>query len=357
MPSAEVTALSEELAAKIKAIQDGLDAVRGDKKLSTDARADKLGALNKKVDEAKKVYRSFKVELRELPKAESKELEPQSKEFNATLNKLGTEVMAAKVSGDRGDLVGGAASGDVGGDEQTEEQIRAKMDKTAAASLSSTDRSLAMLEKATKVGTETNQKLQEQTEQMKRIQNDSDKINTHAEKAKKVLGDMEKFFGGIFGRKKPDPKGPDEGGPSGGGGGAAGSSKSGVSPAAGAKGTVAKGGTTVSDETNNQLSDQARADVKKTDDNLDKMSDLLGGLNNLAVSMNTEVKAQSAQVDNLGTSIDKNNTEIQGLNDRTGKLLKKYSSDSKKKDDKMEIPGASSAQGMAAKAVLSGALK
>ena len=39
-------------------------------------------------------------------------------------------------------------------------------------------------------------------EQMKRIQNDSDKINTHAEKAKKVLGDMEKFFGGIFGRKK-----------------------------------------------------------------------------------------------------------------------------------------------------------
>ena len=35
--------------------------------------------------------------------------------------------------------------------------------QTAAASLSSTDRSLAMLEKATKVGTETNQKLQEQT--------------------------------------------------------------------------------------------------------------------------------------------------------------------------------------------------
>ena len=38
-----------------------------------------------------------------------------------------------------------------------------------------------------------------------------------------------------------------------------------------------------------QLSEQASKDVAKTDDNLDKMSDLLGSLNSLAVNMNNEV--------------------------------------------------------------------
>lgn len=316
-----MTALSDELSSKIKAIQTGLDTARQNK--DTEARSKELNALNDKVTEAKKVYRSFKVELRELSKAEAKELEAKSKEYNTTLNKLGTDIMAAKVSGERGDLMAGA-SGDVGGDEQTEEQIRAKMDKTAAESLNSTERSLAMLEKATKVGTETNQKLQEQSEQMKRIQNDSDKINTHAEKAKKILSDMEAFFGGFFRKTKyktADKEKQDE---------PAGSSSSGASKPTGTasagsnmKGLSTKGGSTVSDETSNQLSDQAKKDVKKTDDNLDKMSDLLGGLNGLATSMNQEVKAQSSQVDALNKSVEKNTEEVQGLTDRTQKMLEK----------------------------------
>ena len=63
--------------------------------------------------------------------------------------------------------------------------------------------------------------------------------------------------------------------------------------------------------------------MNETDQNLDKMSNLLGGLAKISGNMRDEMKVQEGLTADMDNAVDSAHGEVESLNDRTGKLLGK----------------------------------
>eukprot|EP00304_Pavlova_gyrans_P010127 CAMPEP_0206042386 /NCGR_PEP_ID=MMETSP1466-20131121/6521_1 /ASSEMBLY_ACC=CAM_ASM_001126 /TAXON_ID=44452 /ORGANISM="Pavlova gyrans, Strain CCMP608" /LENGTH=239 /DNA_ID=CAMNT_0053417095 /DNA_START=94 /DNA_END=813 /DNA_ORIENTATION=- len=173
----ELTELCDEIRQKI----DALPRTQGDN------RAERIAMIQQRMQRAKQVLHSFKVEMRELSKDEAFTYDTKCKQHVATLQQLNTDLQWAKSEGERAELMEGAG-GEAGGvDNMTAQQLISKGASIQEQSLASVTRSKVMIEQSKAVGVETTQKLKGQTEQMRNIDEDIMKVESNLKRADLLL--------------------------------------------------------------------------------------------------------------------------------------------------------------------------
>jgi len=85
----ELRDLETELEKLVADIRKGIDGLA---KLSTTEKQNKVSYLQGRINRAKQVYRNFKLELRDLPKAEADPWNKKAKDYMDQINKLGQDL-------------------------------------------------------------------------------------------------------------------------------------------------------------------------------------------------------------------------------------------------------------------------
>ncbi|KAG9509159.1 Synaptosomal-associated protein 25, partial [Fragariocoptes setiger] len=196
------------------------------------------------------------------------------------------------------------------------EEILYKSDKTTDESLESTRRMLAMCEESKEAGIRTLVGLDEQGEQLEKIEEDMDKINIDMREAEKNLTGMEQccFLCALPCCKKKEFK-EDAG-----------------TWQANEDGKIVSGQPTrVVDNRSNAgpMHSSYIAKINKGDaredemeDNMGQVGNMLGNLRNMALDMGNEISQQNAQLNRIVQKGESNQTRIEVANTRAGKLLK-----------------------------------
>lgn len=195
------------------------------------------------------------------------------------------------------------------------EAIQMQANQVTDDSLESTRRMLALCEESKEAGIRTLVALDEQGEQLDRIEEDMDKINVDMREAEKNLTGMEKCCGICVCpcNKSKDFKED------------AGTWKSSED------GKVVSGQPArVVDERNGggpmatsyiaKITKDARED--EMEDNMGQVSTMIGNLRNMAIDMGSEIGSQNNQLDRINQKAESNKNRIQGANERANKLLK-----------------------------------
>ena len=94
----EIQYYEEELHEIIGEIQKGLDGLR---RLHGSAKTEKLAELGQRLQRAKQVLHSFKVEMRDLPRERSGAYDAKAREFHAQLQAMHAEFTVAKQEAER----------------------------------------------------------------------------------------------------------------------------------------------------------------------------------------------------------------------------------------------------------------
>jgi synaptosomal-associated protein 25 len=195
------------------------------------------------------------------------------------------------------------------------EQLQFQANQVTDESLESTRRMLMLCDESKEAGIRTLVALDEQGEQLDRIEEDMDKINTDMKEAEKNLTGMEKCCGIC------------------------------VCPCSKAKEFKEDAGTWKSSEDGKIISGQptrvvdqrngagpmttqyiakitkdARED--EMEENMGQVSTMIGNLRNMAIDMGSEIGSQNQQLDRINQKAESNKNRIQGANERAQKLLK-----------------------------------
>ncbi|XP_042602195.1 synaptosomal-associated protein 25-A-like isoform X1 [Cyprinus carpio] len=183
-------------------------------------------------------------------------------------------------------------------------------DQLADESLESTRRMLQLVEESKDAGIRTLVMLDEQGEQLERIEEGMDQINKDMKDAEKNLNDLGKFCGLC---SCPCNK-----------------MKSGASKAWGNNqdGVVASQPARVVDEREQmaisggfirRVTDDAREN--EMDENLEQVGGIIGNLRHMALDMGNEIDTQNRQIDRIMEKADSNKTRIDEANQRATKML------------------------------------
>ncbi|GFS29492.1 synaptosomal-associated protein 25 [Nephila pilipes] len=151
------------------------------------------------------------------------------------------------------------------------EQLQFKANQVTDESLESTRRMMALCDESKEAGIRTLVALDDQGEQMDRIEEDMDKINADMKEAEKNLEGMEKCCGIC------------------------------VCPC-------------------NKITNDAREE--EMEDNMQQVSTMIGNLRNMAIDMGSEMESQNRQLDRINLKAESNKTRITSANQRASKLLK-----------------------------------
>jgi len=192
-------------------------------------------------------------------------------------------------------------------------QIHLKMNQTTDDSLESTRRMLALAGEAQDSGVKTIVALNEQGEQLDRIEEGMDKINADMKDAEKSLEGLEKCCGlcVLPWKKQKNPGGvdydaswkdPNEG-----------ANTDGPRPVVG--GGMAPTGNMVA-----RITDDARED--EMEENLQQVGSMVSNLRNMAVDMGNEIESQNKVLDKINRKAQSNEQRIVEANKRANKLLK-----------------------------------
>lgn len=189
-----------------------------------------------------------------------------------------------------------------------------QMNATTDESLESTRRMLALCEESKDAGIRTLVMLDEQGEQLDRVEEGMDQINQDMRAAEKNLEGMEKCCGlCVLPWKRTKTPG---------GGGEVWGKDDG-------KGTVNTNGPRVVVGDGNagpqggfitKITKDARED--EMEQNMGEVSNMIGNLRNMAVDMGNEIDSQNKQIDRIQQKTELNKTRIVEANKRANKLLK-----------------------------------
>eukprot|EP00735_Rhodelphis_limneticus_P002442 TRINITY_DN13311_c0_g1::TRINITY_DN13311_c0_g1_i1::g.12666::m.12666 TRINITY_DN13311_c0_g1::TRINITY_DN13311_c0_g1_i1::g.12666 ORF type:complete len:290 (+),score=51.61,sp/Q9LNH6/NPS12_ARATH/27.56/1e-18,V-SNARE_C/PF12352.3/5.7e+03,V-SNARE_C/PF12352.3/3.5e-07,Sec20/PF03908.8/9.1e+02,Sec20/PF03908.8/8.6e-07,V-SNARE/PF05008.10/1.5e-05,V-SNARE/PF05008.10/5.8,SNARE/PF05739.14/1.1e+03,SNARE/PF05739.14/0.00015,RVT_thumb/PF06817.9/0.021,Tropomyosin/PF00261.15/54,Tropomyosin/PF00261.15/0.012,T4SS/PF07996.6/ len=181
--------MSEEIQYYDEELQDLCDEItKGIEKLgslSKDAKQEKINFLNGRIARARQVFHSYKVELRELSKADLAIYEAKSKTHNNNIQKLISDLNWTKTANEKAELFEGK-------EVQDPQNLSAKQmidygKKIQDESLDSLARSKKLVAESQQVGTDTAAKLKEQTEQLKQIHSDVERIESNLKQADKLI--------------------------------------------------------------------------------------------------------------------------------------------------------------------------
>jgi len=186
----EIQFLDDEMREVLAQIQKGIEELMspGAKKLSFDARGEKFANVQQRLDRAKKLYQSFKVELRDLQRDNLKEFQAKGNEHNQTITKLGQDLQMAKSALERGDLLDGKeAPKPVDLETASTKQVIDHGKAIQAKSAESLGRAAKLVNQSEAIGAQTAAQLKAQTEQMKGIYSNVDKIEGDLKRADKIM--------------------------------------------------------------------------------------------------------------------------------------------------------------------------
>lgn len=209
------------------------------------------------------------------------------------------------------------------------QELRLKAGQVADESLESTRRMVGMMEESKEAGIRTLVALDDQGEQLDRIEEGMDRINADMREAEKNLSGMEKCCGLCIMPWKNFSLG---------GGNDANTWKA-SDDSKGGSGVIdhqpirstgnderdhhQNGGTNTSATTGGYVTrilNDARED--EMDENLGQVENMLGNLRNMALDMGTEIENQNKQIDRINAKSDANNARMDGVNKRANDLLK-----------------------------------
>ncbi|XP_021963864.1 synaptosomal-associated protein 25 isoform X2 [Folsomia candida] len=218
---------------------------------------------------------------------------------------------------------GGAGADRRGYDEL--ERIQMQSNQIVDESLESTRRMLQLCEESKEAGIRTLVALDDQGEQLDRIEGGMDQINNDMKEAEKNLTGMEKCCGlcvlpctkttgfkedsstwkgnedgRVINNQPQQQRYMDERSPT---NGVSGSNSSASGPYI------------------QKIVGDARED--EMDDNMGQVSTMIGNLRNMAIDMGTEIEGQNQQVDRINLKAQSNETRIKLANDRANKILTK----------------------------------
>jgi len=166
----------EKLCTDIKKGIEGLAKLQGADKQN------KVTFLQSRVNRAKQVYRNFKLEMRDLPKADAEPWNKKAKEFMDQINKLNSDI---NWSEDKS--ANGAPPENQDPDSMTTKQILEKADKIQKTDISSLDRTLQTIEQAKETGVEIGTTLAQQTEQLQKVGEGIKEVQQYLKLASKEL--------------------------------------------------------------------------------------------------------------------------------------------------------------------------
>lgn len=166
-------------------IQAGIDSLP---KLKGNTRAEKVVFIEKRIERARQLFQSYKMEIPDLAPVDRRSYQNKAKDHQSKLNKLLGDLQWAKAERDRDDLMAGAKPARPQDPSQmTAGQLAQAGVEVQEDSLSSLERSRRTIEQTAEVGRETSGKLKAQTEQLGRIGDDLDKIETTLKRADREL--------------------------------------------------------------------------------------------------------------------------------------------------------------------------
>lgn len=193
------------------------------------------------------------------------------------------------------------------------QEIQLKMNQTTDDSLDSTRRMLSMCEEAKEAGISTLVMLDDQGEQLDRIEEGMDQINQDMKDAEKNLDDLNKCCGLCVlpwnkrrnvGKEYADTwKGNDDG----------------KVNQDGPRIVVDQNGAGVTGGYVTRITNDARED--EMDQNMTEISGMVGNLRNMAVDMGGEITTQNRQIDRIKIKATSNKERIENANKAANKLL------------------------------------
>ncbi|CAL8079748.1 unnamed protein product [Calicophoron daubneyi] len=191
------------------------------------------------------------------------------------------------------------------------EQIKFKMNQTTDESLEASRRMMAMCEEAKEAGISTLVMLDDQGEQLDRINEGMDQINQDMKDAEKNLDDLNKCCGLCVlpwnkVKKKDDyTKQLQDEDMRGGDGPRIIVDQNGMGPTGGYI---------------TRITNDARED--EMDNNLQEVSGMIGNLRNMAIDMGSEINQQNVQIERIQIKARSNAERIKKANEQASKLLK-----------------------------------
>ncbi|XP_020483149.1 synaptosomal-associated protein 23 isoform X1 [Labrus bergylta] len=225
---------------------------------------------------------------------------------------------------------GGASKKDMSNmDDMTVEQITMRANQVTDESLESTRRMLQLAEESKQTGVNTMVMLDEQGEQLKRVDEGMDQINQDMRQAEKNLTDLSKCCGlcvcpcDRVSSIEHDSRYKRTWGVRGADGEVDANGAKVVSrqPSAVRNGQPAQANaSTPSGPYIKRITNDARED--EMEENLDAVGSIIGNLKSMAVDMGSEIDKQNKQIDNITSKADMNKFRIDEANQRANKLLK-----------------------------------
>ncbi|XP_074602552.1 synaptosomal-associated protein 25kDa [Brevipalpus obovatus] len=195
------------------------------------------------------------------------------------------------------------------------ESLQLKCTEMTDESLETTRRMLALCEESKEAGIRTLVALDEQGEQLDRVEEDMDKINADMKEAEKALTGMEQCCGLCtcpckknkeFKENESTWKSSEDGKVISGQPARVMDDRNGAGP---------MGGQYIA-----RITKDARED--EMEENMQGVSTMIGNLRNMAIDMGQEIGSQNNQLERINLKADSNKLRIQGANERAQKLLK-----------------------------------
>ncbi|KAK2826519.1 hypothetical protein Q5P01_020733 [Channa striata] len=214
-------------------------------------------------------------------------------------------------------------------EEMDVEQMTMKANQLTDESLESTRRMLQMAEESKQTGVNTMVMLDQQGDQLRRVEQGMDQINQDMKQAEKNLTDLSKCCGLCVcpcdrvtsiehdsRYKRTWGTGESEGDADSGGSKVVSSQPSAVrNGQAGQTNASAPSGQYIKRVTNDAREDEM-------EDNLEAVGSIIGNLKNMAVDMGNEIDKQNKQIDRITDKADMNKSRIDEANQRANKLMK-----------------------------------
>ncbi|KAI3367166.1 hypothetical protein L3Q82_008223 [Scortum barcoo] len=225
---------------------------------------------------------------------------------------------------------GGASKQDSSNmDDMTVEQMTMRANQVTDESLESTRRMLQMAEESRQTGTNTMVMLDQQGEQLKRVEEGMDQINQDMRQAEKNLTDLSKCCGlcvcpcDRVSSIEHDSRYKRTWGVGGGDGESDSNGSKVVSrqPSGVRNGQTAQvNATAPSGPYIKRITNDARED--EMEENLDAVGSIIGNLKTMAMDMGSEIDKQNKQIDNITAKAEMNKVRIDEANQRANKLIK-----------------------------------
>ncbi|XP_056624243.1 synaptosomal-associated protein 25-B [Triplophysa dalaica] len=187
--------------------------------------------------------------------------------------------------------------------------MQARADQLGDESLESTRRMLQLVEESKDAGIRTLVMLDEQGEQLERIEEGMDQINKDMKEAEKNLTDLGNLCGLC-----PCPCNKLKGG-----GQSWGNNQDGVVSSQPARVVDEREQMAISGGFIRRVTDDAREN--EMDENLEQVGGIIGNLRHMALDMGNEIDTQNRQIDRIMDMADSNKTRIDEANQRATKML------------------------------------